>query len=45
MEGKKHTSFKTNLCTRFTCGSIAEYSCTADPGSVKKEQTFEKSKA
>jgi hypothetical protein len=44
MEGQKHTLFKTNLWTRFTHGSIAEYSCTADSGFVEKEQTFEKSK-
>jgi hypothetical protein len=41
----KHTLFKTNLLTRFTRGSITEYSCTADPGSMQKEQTFEKLKA
>jgi hypothetical protein len=35
------TSFIRQHSTR---GSIAEYSCTADPGSVEKEQTFEKSK-
>jgi hypothetical protein len=44
MEGQKHTLFKTNLWTRFTRSSIAEFDYSTDPGSVEKKQTFEKSK-
>jgi hypothetical protein len=33
---------KQNLRTRFTHGSITEYICTAESGSVEKEQTLPK---
>jgi hypothetical protein len=41
MERSKHTLFKSSSWTRFTRDGITEYSCTAESGSVEKEQTMQ----
>jgi hypothetical protein len=45
MEGYKHTIFKASSWTCFTRDGIAEYSCTAESGSVEKEQTMQDQQA
>jgi hypothetical protein len=45
MEGYKHTLFKANSRTCFAREGIAEYSCTAESGSVEKEQTMQDQQA